>query len=276
MTTQTKIVFYDIPSLLPGGQAISPFTNTARYVLEYKRLAFTTEYVELVNVTSECQRLGIPPTGTKVDTKSGTQVPTYTLPAIIDSTGGKPVIVSDSVRILEYLEKTYPDPERPLFPGLATAPGGAAGGAADFAPALHLLGDRFIFNNVIPIARPLIAEGLYAIITPSSKAYWKANWFGEDGILEFPQKGTESYNGQVRKMVEAFEGLADVLLKNGAAAERGVTSWTMGSKPTFLDFRLRAVCNVLEKTSPELWNQVKTLRGGVFEKHISSWSGVQS
>jgi hypothetical protein len=103
VNSQTKIVLYDIPTLLPNRQSISPFTNVVRFALEYKRLAFTTEMVELVEISKVAPSLGIAPTGTKVG-PDGTQVPAYTLPAIIDTTSGKPVIVADSFKIVQYLE----------------------------------------------------------------------------------------------------------------------------------------------------------------------------
>ncbi|PFH48515.1 hypothetical protein AMATHDRAFT_5715 [Amanita thiersii Skay4041] len=85
--------------------------HATRYTLNYKRLPYTTEWIELSEIESRCKQLGIAPTGVKPD---GT--PLYTLPAIWDPATQK--TISDSLKIAEYLDKTYPDTPPVTFDGI--------------------------------------------------------------------------------------------------------------------------------------------------------------
>ncbi|PPR04359.1 hypothetical protein CVT24_013193, partial [Panaeolus cyanescens] len=107
--TFVMIIFYDIPSKLPG-KAWSPNTWKTRYTLNFKGLEYKTEWIEYPDIEAHCKALEIPadPFEKKADGS-----PQYTLPAIWDTKTG--VKVSDSRSILEYLEKTYPDAPS-LFP----------------------------------------------------------------------------------------------------------------------------------------------------------------
>jgi len=95
------IVFYDIPSLLPG-KAWSAFTWSVRFTLNYKSIPYRTEWVEYPDIEPLSKRLGINPTGKKPDGS-----PYYTLPAIHDPSTN--TYLADAFTIAEYLEKTYPD-----------------------------------------------------------------------------------------------------------------------------------------------------------------------
>jgi glutathione S-transferase len=118
------IVFYDIPSILPG-KAWSPNTWKVRlalfvyllksncnypnrFILNYKSIPYRTEWVEYPDIEPLSKSLGIKPTGKKPD---GT-TPFYTLPAIHDPSTG--TYLAESFLIAEYLEKTYPTPS--IFP----------------------------------------------------------------------------------------------------------------------------------------------------------------
>jgi glutathione S-transferase len=88
----------------------SPVNFNRRYALNFKCVDYRTQWVELPDVTSTRRNvLNMPPTRTHLD---GSDY--YTLPVIHDtSTDTK---VGDSFDIAVYLDKTYPDPERCLFP----------------------------------------------------------------------------------------------------------------------------------------------------------------
>ncbi|KAG1898643.1 uncharacterized protein F5891DRAFT_1043170, partial [Suillus fuscotomentosus] len=77
-----------------------------RLTLNYKELTYGTKWVETTDIESVCKSLGIPPTSMLPD---GT--PKYTLPALIDNTFTPPAVLSDSNPIIEYLERTYTDPD---------------------------------------------------------------------------------------------------------------------------------------------------------------------
>lgn len=79
-----------------------------RFALNYKGLKYRTEWVEYPDIEPLCKKIGAPPTWTP---KNGP--PLYTLPVIYDPSTD--TVVVDSVRIADYLDKTYPDTPR-LFP----------------------------------------------------------------------------------------------------------------------------------------------------------------
>lgn len=76
--------------------------------LAYKGLSFKTEWVDWPDIENVCKAIGAEPTGIKA--AGG---PFYTLPVIRDPETG--AVISDSLKIALYLDKTYPNTP-PLFP----------------------------------------------------------------------------------------------------------------------------------------------------------------
>ena len=85
-----------------------PITPLPRYTLNFKGIPYKTEWVEYPDIEPLCKKLGISPTYKKADGSDH-----YTLPAIYDPSTG--TYIADSIRIAEYLEKTYPDTPQ-VFP----------------------------------------------------------------------------------------------------------------------------------------------------------------
>lgn len=77
--------------------------------MNFKGLAYVTEWIEYPDIESHSKKLGIKPTGKKTFDGSDR----YTLPAMHDSSTG--VYLADSIVIAEYLDKTYPN-SPPIFP----------------------------------------------------------------------------------------------------------------------------------------------------------------
>ena len=73
-----------------------------RFVLNYKKIPYTTEWIGISGIAPVLKPLGAPPTR---ETE-----PMYTAPAIVDANPEPPVVLSDSSIIADYLEKTYPEP----------------------------------------------------------------------------------------------------------------------------------------------------------------------
>ncbi|KAF8878319.1 hypothetical protein BD779DRAFT_1554828 [Infundibulicybe gibba] len=107
MSDTNAIIFYDIPSMIPGN-AWSPNTWKTRFSLNYKSLAYKTEWVEYPDIEPLCKKIGAPPTSTKA-----TGEPHYTLPVIFDPKTKR--AISDSAAIAEYLDEQYPETPK-LFP----------------------------------------------------------------------------------------------------------------------------------------------------------------
>ncbi|KAG8763651.1 hypothetical protein FRC11_014628 [Ceratobasidium sp. 423] len=150
-TKESPIVFYDLAS--QNNTPWSPNTYKTRLALIHKGLPFRVEYISYPDIAPLMKKLGAAP-----GCPNSKKFP-YTLPVIADPSpepGGKPIYVSESWEISQYLERTYPPPKYPaLFPygaiavnrAMATTLGRTAYNAiADTAIALigtnHLLDDR--------------------------------------------------------------------------------------------------------------------------------------
>ncbi|KAF8941926.1 hypothetical protein BGZ47_007039, partial [Haplosporangium gracile] len=96
----TGLVFYDV-AMRP------PFTTTccaanpwkSRYALNFKKVPYSTSWVQLPDITKVRRALGVPASRKFAD---GTDF--YTLPMLSDPTHG--AIVGDSFDIAIYLQKT--------------------------------------------------------------------------------------------------------------------------------------------------------------------------
>jgi len=106
------IIFYDIPSKA-AGCAWSPNTWKIRYAFNYKGLAYKTVWIEYPDIADLCKKIGAEPSMIR---KDGT--PYYSLPVIQDPKTG--AIISDSARIAEYLDSTYPDTPKLIPAGTHT------------------------------------------------------------------------------------------------------------------------------------------------------------
>ncbi|GAW07250.1 glutathione S-transferase [Lentinula edodes] len=117
--TENVIVFYDIPLAEPN-ICWSPNTWKTRYSLNFKGLAYRTEWIEYPDIEALCIKIGAAPTDVKAD---GT-TPEYTLPVIFDPSTNK--AISDSFNIAQYLDTTYPDTPRLIPPGTRALQSGFA------------------------------------------------------------------------------------------------------------------------------------------------------
>lgn len=73
-------------------------TSTDRFILNYKAIPYTTEFIGFPDIAAVLSTAGAPPTRTSD--------PKYSVPAIIDGD----TVLSDSAVIADYLEKTHPEP----------------------------------------------------------------------------------------------------------------------------------------------------------------------
>ncbi|KAH9917306.1 uncharacterized protein B0H18DRAFT_1123656 [Fomitopsis serialis] len=101
MSGEQAITLFDLRSTLTP-QAWSLHACRTRFVLNYKKLPYTTKWVAFPDIGETLSAVGAPPT--RADD------PKYSVPAIIDAIADPPVVLSDSTVIADYLEKTYPEP----------------------------------------------------------------------------------------------------------------------------------------------------------------------
>lgn len=98
-SVSSPTIVYNNPAAFTANGSLRP---TIRFVLNYKGLAYKTEWIEYPDIKPLCLKIGAKPTGKKPQGE-----PYYSLPVIYDPS--TKTVVSDSWDIVQYLEKTYPN-----------------------------------------------------------------------------------------------------------------------------------------------------------------------
>jgi len=111
-STIKPLVLYDIPSNESSPRCWGPNTAKTRFNLSYKRIPFTTQWLEYPSIAPTMKSLGADPLLPASQSPNGE--PFYTLPVIYDPNQNK--YVTDSFVIAQYLDNVYPTPGRDLFP----------------------------------------------------------------------------------------------------------------------------------------------------------------
>ncbi|KAF8628762.1 hypothetical protein AX15_003735 [Amanita polypyramis BW_CC] len=232
----STIIFYDIPSRLPG-KVWSPNPQKTRFTLNYKRIPFTTI------------KLGILPTGEKPDGS-----PFYSLPAIYD-----PAIkryIADSILIAEYLDEQYPDTPRVIPDGtVALQYAFITAFSIKFSPALSLSLDSAI-----------------KILNPSSVKHMRSR-FEEDGktIEEKALKG-DDFKVQWAKLEESLGDVAGWIQKSGGPFLGGDKPVFSDFEVAGYLFCLRAIFG----KDSDLWQDFLTWDDGGLGKFIAAIEQYQS
>jgi len=239
------IIFYDIPSATPEN-AWSLNLWRVRFSLNYKGIPYKTEWVEYPDIEPHAKKHGIPPT-----TKKSDGSPFYTLPAIYDPSTG--VYVSDSLKIAEYLDKTYPDTP-PLFPnnslGLQTA----------FSEAFYS-NLSALWTFLLPV--------VYTRLNPASQAYFRRTReaiFGKK-LEELTPTGEDA----VAQWAKFESGLGNVdawYAKNG-----GKCPFILGETPSWGDFVVGSCLiwiKIISGEDSQRWKDIASWHGGRWENLLKS------
>ncbi|KAF8886761.1 hypothetical protein BD779DRAFT_1646039 [Infundibulicybe gibba] len=156
------ITLYDIPTT--KAETWSPNVWKVRMTLNYKRIPYQTEWVELSDISEVAKEIGAKPTTPLPD---GTML--WTCPMLMDpnhlNSEGKPTVLSDSNIIVAYLDKMYP--ERKVIP--------------EGTAALHNAWTRFIEQNVTMRLFPIVAPFYSPLLSERSNEYYirtREKWFG--------------------------------------------------------------------------------------------------
>ncbi|PBK91081.1 hypothetical protein ARMGADRAFT_1014299 [Armillaria gallica] len=231
------ITLYDLPTKTVPGTMI---TWRTRYALNLKNLPFQVVDVELPDVEALAKKIGAAPTSTKSDGVS----PFYTIPIIQDDSTG--AVVSDSIDIAAYLDKTYPSSGPVLIP--------------TGTKALQLAFSSAVVDAFAPF-RPFFAHNMTKKVNDATAAYFLRVRLG--GVAKDAPEGEEREKlltsakqnlGKINKWFEGSEG-----------------DFVMGNEPCFAD---TAICAFLQFTrtmlgeESEEWKDVASWDDGRWGKYL--------
>ncbi|KAF8917269.1 hypothetical protein CPB85DRAFT_1215425 [Mucidula mucida] len=222
------ITLYDLPSTLPGN-AWSPSTWIVRYALNIKNIPHKTQWVNYPEIEPICKEIGAAPTGVRPDGS-----PRYTVPVIRDDATG--AVISESVVIIEYLDKTYPDTPTLLPPG---------------TKALHLAFRAAAANQIPPLRQFIITPSYYQMTLPN-RAYYDKQLAGAAPESLLPK--------EEQKVVE-WAKAQEALGKIGAWIEPK-DKYVMGDKISYADLLTAAFLR---------WTRVSLGEDSQEWKDITSW-----
>jgi len=233
------ITLYDIPGTSPSAKGWSINMWKARYALNYKGIPYKTTWVEYVDIESTFKGAEIAPTAKKADGSDQ-----YTCPAISDPAG--PFRTTDSLRIVEYLDKAYP--KIPLFPH------GTKGLQKVFM-------DEVDQRMVVPLMPLLLVDSWKQLNTASSEYFreTREKRFGKK-MEEFCPEGPER-EAAYKKAETGFSKIASYLDENGDAP------FVTGNEIVYADLYLGSFLKWMKTVSEnEVWAKVSTWNCGRWAK----------
>jgi glutathione S-transferase len=279
MTTTTPsppLIFYDISSPLEP-RSYAPNPSKTRLALNFKRLAFTTRYTDILDIARVRAALACPATRSLAD---GSEFPT--LPILQDPAAGK--VVGDSVDIANYLEATFPESGGCLFPPTDAD----AGADADVKGARWRAYESpckdtpfYAPLSIRPASTPNAAYarfnvhvdatfsahvGPFAAFLPFNPATAEAvkTLFAKRAGL--PSWDVLSVHGEARRAaLEAFRADLGTLAGLFGVGDEG--PFLEGARPSYADLIVGGWLNMLEVVMPaEEWVEFRGWYGGVFAR----------
>ncbi|KAG2030524.1 hypothetical protein BDR03DRAFT_878120 [Suillus americanus] len=164
------LVLYDVMSNLPGNN-FSPNPAKTRFILSYKDIPFVTMWVEYSDIHIAMKSIGAKP----IKRRDGSEV--CTVPVLSDPNTG--ALITDSLEIASYLEKTYP--EKPIFPN-NSEPLIRAFDSAYLS--LTLPGFKPLFLRTIEALSPASAKFFIGVRSVDVPLPWDVNFDANWKILE--------------------------------------------------------------------------------------------
>jgi len=262
-TSATGIVLYDVAFAPPYEKnTCAPNPWKARYALNFKGVAYSTQWVQMPEITKVRRSLGVPPCRKFAD---GTDF--YTLPILTHSKTGS--AIGDSFDIANYLQNTFPDAGAgELFPSQQLDY--VCPGAMDFGVPLSGRNDNdhadyAQFNTNVDMAfslhAQLMAHGMHW--DPALAEVIKAEFVRRAGVGSWDDIGIY---GEARDKMKV--SLRDTLRDLAAMFQRDMTGpFMLGNQASYADIIVGGWLRMLSKTLPESeWEEVQTWHDGVFGK----------
>lgn len=222
--------------------------------MNFKGLPYKSIYFEYPDLEPASKKAGIPNNGYKADGR-----PHYTSPAIVDDSTGS--AITDSYKIAEYLDKTYPTTPK-AFP-----PGSEALQAAFYTQFNQLAGP------ILPLILPKIQREL--LNPPSAEFYYHARSINFGKPLEQVEPVGEE---RVKAWANA-KAVFDTV--NGWLSKR-TGPYFMGESPTFADFVVASMLQMIKITfgeDSEEWKDIATWNDGrwvTLLKDLDQYASVEN
>ncbi|RXW24104.1 hypothetical protein EST38_g1785 [Candolleomyces aberdarensis] len=204
------ITLYDFAINAPN-KSISPFTWRVRLALNIKGIKHQTQSLDFTKIEEQCKELGIPPSEIKPDGK-----PFYSVPAIYDpSTNTR---ISDSLKIIEYLDKTYPDTPQIIIPGTSIL-------NASFSWAIG----KSVFTLF-----PLVASYIISHTPPEASSIFRKRFEGRVKVTLEEFENDKALPAKIWAEGEEAFTTASAWFKTSDGQDR-LQPWIMGQDITFAD-----------------------------------------
>jgi glutathione S-transferase len=184
---------------------------SSRLALNIKGIKHQTVWVEFPEIEKRFKELGVPPSEILPD---GT--PRYTVPAIHDPSTN--TFISDSARIVEYLDRTYPETPRIIIPGTTI-----------LNATLEWAWRRTIFTLY-----PLLAPNVIAHMSPAASQKYEARFESRVNMSLQDFKNDKALHAKLWKDGEEAFTVANSWFKPSDGGER-LGPWIMGDKLSFSD-----------------------------------------
>ncbi|GJJ15329.1 hypothetical protein Clacol_009605 [Clathrus columnatus] len=212
--------------------------------LEYKQIPYRTVWLEYPEIEPTMLSIGAKPSGVKPDGE-----PWYTIPVIVDEINpgpdGKPVPITDSWVIAEYLDDKFPD--RPLFPK----------GSKGLQRLLH---ESFIKVALYETAQLLLPR-FYENFNEASQPYFRATREGyfRKTFAEMCPKGSTEWDETWKCLEKGLNELAVSLDKNGPLMDN---PYAMGKIFSYADITIASALYTYSTTYPTEWEKMCKWNGG--------------
>ena len=217
-----------------------------RFGLNYKKLPYTTTWLEFPEIEPTATQIGAPPTGRKPDGS-----PFYTTPIIHDPNTNK--TLSNSIDIARYLDDTYPDTL--VLPD----------GEASAQRAKHIEGVFFI--DVAPYVLGIGFLPALQRLNPASQPYFRATREAVTGasLEDLASPGPER-DEKWRKAEEGFGKLAAAMEKAGLG-EEGEHTRRLEYAELVIGAYLVALQRTFGEESDE-WRAIESWQGGRWKRLV--------
>lgn len=211
------------------------YSNHFRMALNYKKIAFKTIWLDLINIKPTLSKLGSTPTRL-----FGQPEQVYLVPVITH--GKPPKLVQDSWDIIAYLDATFPDTPQLIPKGMN---------------ALLTMYDNHVREKVTMAMFPLLMMPTMRFISEEDHAYFRESrerWLGMKLEDACPPENREA---QWKKVKDGLDGLAEILDKNGEGC-----FFVLGDRVSKGDMTLLALFCWLEKLDKSAWETLMTWGNG--------------